>query len=177
MKYITNYNHQKQFQQALIGATAFLFLTPLFVQSLPVQALPTSQPVQVAMNDCIMTVTTTTNSYSINICQKTDKTIQMLLVNQKTGEKLTLPAIQVDTSGNVFRASLTRREKITTNSPPFLIRIPIAAPQVTTYVLDVTKNQFSITKEIKLPGNNRKSVEVEKLGGVLMSSSQSYAIA
>jgi len=105
----------------------------LFAQLLPAQALRTSQPMQVAMDNCIMVISTVSDSYIIDVCGKADKTIEMVLDNRKTGEKLTLPATQLDDAGNVFRGSLRKREKISSSI------IPIFAPQVTTFVLDVNK--------------------------------------
>ncbi|MEJ1932507.1 hypothetical protein WDZ92_19910, partial [Nostoc sp. NIES-2111] len=82
---------------------------------------------------------------------------------------------QIDDSGNVFRASITIRERIN----PFLRNIPMYAPKITSYELNIPKKQFTVTTETKinLPINNTKSVQVEKLGYVLMSSKQNSNFA
>lgn len=166
MKSLTNHNQQKSFRQVLLGTAALLLAPSLVTPLLPVQALAESLPVQSAKNSCILYVSTSTSSYGITVCQEADKNIYMVLSNQKTGERLRLPAIQVDDAGNVFRASVIKREK------QIVARIPIAVTQVTTYVLNIPQKQFAITKEVKTPGNRRKFVQVEQLGFVLMSSSQ-----
>jgi hypothetical protein len=176
MKLTTNNRQQNQFQQVLLGISTILIFTPL-AQPLSAQALPIRQPTQIAMDNCIMSVATTSDTYIINVCQKPDKTAEMVLENRKTGEKLSLPAIQIDDSGNVFSASLTKRERITTKLSPFLKNIPMYVPQTTTYILDISKKQLSITKEINTLGNSRKSVQFEKLGYVLMSSNSHITIA
>jgi hypothetical protein len=155
-------------QQVLLGTTALLFLSPLFLQSLPAQALPTNRAMQIASDNCILYVSTSTKSYAITVCKKSDNNIEMVLNNRTTGEHLTLPATQVDNAGNVFRASFTKREKVTTR-----ILVP-QATTATTYLLDVTKQEFFITQETMSLGNLRKSIQVEKLGGILISSGQHY---
>ncbi|ARV60538.1 hypothetical protein BZZ01_19580 [Nostocales cyanobacterium HT-58-2] len=138
-------------------AIAFLFLTPLFAQPLSAQALPTKQSMQVAMNDCITFISTATNTYTINVCQKADKKAEMVLQNLKTGEKFTLPAVQEDESGNVFRANLKQRKGFNTIHTLYFLRLP--------------NKQFVIRKMIDLPGhtNVKPLEEVEVLKGILMS--------
>jgi hypothetical protein len=163
----TNNHLQKKMKINLLNAGVFLFLTPLFIQNLPVKALPVNQPIQIAMNDCVGIISTTTNTYSINICVKPGKKGEMTLKNRKTGETFTLPARQVDEAGNVFSGSITKVEQI--NNKGFL---PFLSRQTTTYVIDALKKEFSITKQTNLPVANRKTVQIEKLGAILMSSNQ-----
>jgi hypothetical protein len=53
------------------------------------------------------------------------------------------------------------------------------ASKITNYELNIPKRQFIITTETKvnLPINNKKSVQVEKLGYLLMSSEQNSTFA
>lgn len=163
MKSLTSYNQQKSFRQVLLGTAALLFVPSLMTPLLPVPALANTQPVQPARNSCILYVSTSTDSYGITVCQEANKNTQMVLNNRKTGERLILPAVQVDNAGNVFRASVTKREKLTVGI------LPISVPQVTTYLLNIPQKQFVITKEAQTPVNQRKSVQVQQLGFVLMS--------
>jgi hypothetical protein len=156
-------NLQNQFKINLMSAGVLLFLTPIFVQNLPAQALPGNQPIQVAMNDCVGNVATTTNTYVINICVKPGKKAEMTLQNRKNGETFTLPATQIDEAGNVFSASATKVERV--KNKGFL---PFIARQTTTYLFDASKKEFSITKQTNLPVPNRKTVQVEKTGYILM---------
>ncbi|MBD2603388.1 hypothetical protein H6G81_02295 [Scytonema hofmannii FACHB-248] len=126
------------------------------------QTLPANQPMQLAMDGCTISASTVTSTYVIEVCVKSDKKGNMILQNQKTGEKLTLPATQVDRDGNVFSANVTKAERI--NNKGFL---PFISRQTTTYLLDISKKEFSITKQTNLP--NRKTVQVEKTGAILAS--------
>jgi hypothetical protein len=163
-----------QFKQIIFGVGAIVAFIP-FAQPLTVQALPSQKPMQLAMNDCIMSITTSSDTYIIDICQKSNQKIEMNLENKKTGEKMNLPATQIDDSGNVFRASITIRERIN----PFLRNIPMYAPKITSYELNIPRKQFTVTTETKInvPINNTKSVQIEKLGYVLMSSNQNSNFA
>ncbi|NJL62556.1 MAG: hypothetical protein HC903_12950 [Methylacidiphilales bacterium] len=133
------------------------------MQNLPAKALSGNQTMQVAMNnEIINSAATSTSSYVIDVYVKSDKKGEMTLENRKTGEKLTLPATQVDRDGNVFSASVTKVQRI--NNKGFL---PFISRQTTTYLLDIPKKEFSITKQANLP--NRKTVQVEKTGFILQS--------
>ncbi|PAX45665.1 hypothetical protein [Brunnivagina elsteri] len=148
---------------ALSFSGAIIPIVSAQVQNLPASSLPGNQTMQVAMNNEItISVATSTSNYVIDVYVKSDKKGEMTLENIKTGEKLTLPATQVDRDGNVFSASTTKVERIKNKS--FL---PFISRQTTTYLLDISKKEFSITKQANLP--NRKTVQVEKIGFILQS--------
>jgi hypothetical protein len=178
MKSILKKYYHAQFKQIIFCVGTIVACIP-FAQPLSVQALPNQRPMQFAMNDCIVSIITGSDTYRIEVCQKSNQKIEMILENNKTGEKMNLPATQIDDSGNVFSANITMRERINRKINPFLGTIPMYASKITNYELNIPKRQFIITTETKvnLPINNKKSVQVEKLGYLLMSSEQNSTFA